>query len=255
MSLFWSKPAASPLTRHQTEIQRNREQWRAKALLPLVYADFYRRLLSLVDATVSGLVVEMGSGLGQLKEHLPSAICTDLFPNPWLDVVCDGYELPFRDRTVSHLILMDVFHHLCAPNAFLAEARRVLADRGRVLLFEPYISWSSRMVYGLFHPEPVAWRAPFDWGERPSRPRSYYAAQGNATRLFFRREVPGWPAGWRVFHAEAIAGFAYLLSGGFSRPALYPRGCLGGLQRIDAILSRWPTIWAARCLVGLTPNR
>ena len=23
--------------------------------------------------------------------------CTDLFPNPWLDVVCDGYELPFAD--------------------------------------------------------------------------------------------------------------------------------------------------------------
>ena len=58
-------------------------------------------------------------------------------------MVCDGYELPFRDAALSHLVLFDVFHHLRAPNAFLREARRVLTPRGRLILFEPYISWSS----------------------------------------------------------------------------------------------------------------
>ena len=56
---------------------------------------------------------------------------------------CDGYELPFRSASLSHLVLFDVFHHLCAPNAFLQEARRVLGHTGRLILFEPYISWSS----------------------------------------------------------------------------------------------------------------
>ena len=84
------------------------------------------------------------------------------------------------------------------------------------------------------------------------RPRDYYAAQGNATRLFFRREIPNWPAGWNIFHAQAFSSFSYLLSGGYSKPALYPAQGLAMLQWWDEQLSRWPKIFGARCLVGLT---
>ena len=184
---------------------------------------------------------------------MPQALGTDLFPNRWLDLVCDGYELPFRDGSLSHLILFDVFHHLRAPNAFLREARRVLTEGGRLILFEPYISWFSFPVYALLHHEPVAWRRPIDFADQLPRPRDYYAAQGNATRLFFRREKPAWPAGWSVFHAEAFAGFSYLLSGGFSKPALYPARWLPCLQRFDQGCSRWPRLLGARCLIALRP--
>ena len=140
--------------------------------------------------------MEVGSGIGNLKAHLPGALATDLFPNPWLDLACDGYELPFRSGSLSHLVLFDVFHHLRAPNAFLREARRVLAPNGRLILFEPYISLASYPVYGLLHHEPVAWSQPIDSATSLPRPRDYYAAQGNATRLFFRKEIPAWPQGW-----------------------------------------------------------
>ena len=68
--------------------------------------------------------------------EMPDAIASDLFPNPWLDLVCDGYELPFRDRAIAHLILFDVFHHLEKPALFLREARRVLAPGGLALVWE-----------------------------------------------------------------------------------------------------------------------
>ena len=84
-------------------------------------------------------------------------------------------------------------------------------------------------------------------------PAAYYAAQGNATRLFFRGEAPSWPAGWNVFHREAFSAFHYVLCGGFSKPALYPAGLLGPLRRLDAVLSVCPRLFAARCLVGLSP--
>ncbi len=242
---------STPLTQHQLEIQRNLDAWQNKPLLRRLYAGFYERIVALLDANVSGRIVEIGSGVGNLKAHLPSAVSTDLFPNPWLDVVCDGYELPFVSGSLSHLILFDVFHHLRAPNAFFREARRVLTREGRLILFEPYISWSSFPVYGLLHHEPVAWRSPIDFAEALPRPRDYYAAQGNATRLFFRREGRGWPTGWTVFHAEAFAGFSYLLSGGFSKRTLYPARWQSGLQLCDEVLSRWPRIFGARCLIGL----
>ena len=245
---------SAPLTQHQVEIQRNRRAWENKPLLREVYAGFYRRILGLIDRQIPGRVVEIGSGIGNLKAHLPGALSSDLFPNPWLDLVCDGYELPFADGALSHLILFDVFHHLRAPAAFLREARRALHPQGRVILFDPFISVSSHPVYGLLHHEPVASSAPISFTDTLPRPRDYYAAQGNATRLFFQHEQPGWPAGWRVFHATAFASFSYLLSGGFSKPSLYPAACLGGMQRLDAALSRWPRLFGARCLVGLRPE-
>ena len=245
---------STPLTQHQTEIQRNLQAWRNKPLLRRLYAGFYERIVALLDTNVPGRIVEIGSGVGNLKSRLPSAISTDLFSNPWLDVVCDGYELPFISGSLSHLILFDVFHHLRAPNAFLREARRVLTREGRLILFEPYISWSSFPVYALFHHEPVAWRSPIDFAEALPRPRDYYAAQGNATRLFFRGEGRGWPQGWTVFRAEAFASFSYLLSGGFSKPALYPAGGLSALARLDQALSHWTGLFGARCLVGLRPD-
>lgn len=243
----------APLAQHQIEIQRNLNAWQHKPLLQKIYAQFYERIIALIDARAPGQIVEIGSGIGNLKAHLPQALATDLFPNPWLDLVCDGYELPFKNESVSHLILFDVFHHLRAPNAFLREARRVLKTDGRVILFEPFISWSSLPIYGLFHHEPVAWNSPVNFSETLPRQRDYYAAQGNATRLFFRRKQLEWPDEWKIFHAEAFASFSYLFSGGFSKPSLFPASWLPLLRKCDAALSRLPRLFGARCLVGLTP--
>jgi SAM-dependent methyltransferase len=196
-------------------------------------------------------VVEIGSGIGNLKEHYPAAICTDLFPNPWLDVVCDGYELPFAERSVSHLVLFDVFHHLRAPKAFLNEAKRVLTTEGRLILFEPYISLASFPVYGLLHHEPVAWRGAISEAERLDHPRNYYAAQGNATRIFFGDEKEKFLAGWKCLRAEAFSAFGYLLSGGYSKPAVYPGVCGRFIAATDNVLSYWPRMFAGRCLVTL----
>ena len=240
-----------PLDQHQIEIERNRAAWQRKPLLQEIYRSFYARILRQVDRTIPGRVVEIGSGIGNLKAHLPGAICTDLFPNPWLDLTCDGYELPFRDGTLSNLILFDVFHHLVRPAAFLSEARRVLAPRGRLIFFEPFISVASRPVYGLLHHEAVAFGQTIDLSPVAPLARDYYAAQGNATRLFFRGENPGWHAGWKKLHAEAMSSFGYLLSGGYSKPAFYPQAALPLVQRLDALLSCWPSVFGARCLVTL----
>jgi SAM-dependent methyltransferase len=241
------------LTQHQREIGQNLRSWDSKPLLRNIYADFYRRILALIDTSLPGRIVEIGSGIGNLKSHLPQALATDLFPNPWLDLVCDGYELPFVSGSLSHLVLFDVFHHLETPNAFLREARRVLHADGRLILFDPFISHASMPVYGLLHHEPVAWRRQINSANTAPRPRRYYAAQGNTTRLFFNREISNWPEGWNVFHAEAFSCFHYLLSGGYGKPAVYPAGFLKPLQKLDRALSRWPRLFGGRCLIGLRP--
>lgn len=234
------------LGQHQIEIEKNLAAWQRKPLLQEIYNGFYKRILSVIDPAIPGHVLELGSGIGNLKQHLPKAITSDLFPNPWLDLVCDAYHLPFPDASISHLILFDVFHHLRYPAAFFKEARRVLS--GRLILFEPFISWASFPVYGLLHHEPVGWGDPIDAAEKP-RETGYYAAQGNATRMFFQSKVKG----WQLIHAEAFSAFHYLFAGGFSKPALYPRRLLKPLRGVDALLTRWPRLFASRCLVVLSP--
>ncbi len=236
-------------TRHDDEIDRNAEIWRHKPLLREVYGVFFSQMVAWIDAELPGPIVEIGSGIGNLKEHCPKVIATDLFMHPWMDLLCDSYELPFLSGSLSHLLLFDVFHHLRTPNAFLAEASRVLTSKGRIILLEPFVSASSRLSYGLFHPEPLAMGEAIDLAPFAGAGRDYHAAQGNATRLFFRD--PSWLQGWTIIHRQAFASFTYLLSGGFTKPALYPRAVLPIAQRVDAIFSRWPRMFGARCIVVL----
>ena len=116
-----------------------------------------------------------------------------------------------------------------------------------MIIFDPYISYLSYPVYEWLHHEPVGWREAIDDRDMIGRPRDYYAAQGNATRLFFSRKLDG----WEIFHAEAFSAFHYLLSGGYSKPSFYPRAALGMLRSFDQLFSRWPRLFGARCLVGL----
>jgi len=126
---------------------------------------------------------------------------------------------------------------------------------GRLILFEPYISLASYPVYGLFHHEPVAGVSQLISARRSGDRAIYYAAQGNATRLFFTSEFPHWPDGWNVFYAKAFSTFHYLLSGGYSKPAVYPAKCFDRIQEIDERLSHWPRVFGGRCLVGIDAGK
>jgi SAM-dependent methyltransferase len=242
------------IEQHQKEILQNKRFWESKRLLRTIYKSFYKQIITQIDHSLQGKIIELGSGVGNLKSVLPHAICTDLFPNPWLDAVCSAYAMPFENGSVSHLVLFDVFHHLERPNAFLREARRVLTRGGRVIIFEPYMSTTSMMIYGLFHHEPIAWKKSINYSDDAPSGDSYYAAQGNATRLFFQIEAEQWLKGWKVFHKQPMVSYSYLLSGGYSKPALYPEAALPLLQKLDALLTTWPSLFAARCLIGLTPE-
>jgi SAM-dependent methyltransferase len=236
--------------RHEQEVDEARLVWARKPLLADVYGDFYARVRSSMDDALPGRAVEIGSGIGSLRDRIPTVLASDSFVRPWLDVTADAYTLPFRRATLSHVIAIDVLHHLARPMAFLGEARRVLVSGGRVILIEPYISLTGRVVYGLFHDEPLGLGESLDWStEKPAS--GYHAAQGNATRMFFGGESERWSAEWQLVRASRFAAFAYLLSGGFSRPAFYPRSLRSTLNRGDALLSRIPRLFAARCLVVL----
>jgi SAM-dependent methyltransferase len=243
-----------PIGQHDVEIQANRQAWQRKAQLRAVYRGFHELIASRLDRSVPGLVAELGSGMGSIKEVIPDCVTTDLFSNPWLDRQENAYRLSFADGALSNLILFDVWHHLRYPGAALAEFRRVMAPGGRVIIFDPAISWTGHAVYGLFHHEPIGMDQPLTW-DAPAGfnagDADYFAAQGAATRIFWRREAPGRLAGWEITEVRPLPSFEYFATGGFSGPQIGGPGVFRLWRWLDRNLARWPNLFAARLLVVL----
>jgi SAM-dependent methyltransferase len=242
-----------PIGQHNIEIERNLQSWNRKPVLRRAYRDFHRRIAAHIDRSLAGRIVELGSGIGNIRDVIPGVVRTDLFPNPWIDQVENAYRLSFADGELSHVIMFDVFHHLRHPRTALQECRRALQPNGRLIIFDPYVSLAGRIVYGPLHHEPIA----FTDTIVPDAPASfsadadqYYAAQGNATRVFWQGAHPEILDGWDVVARERIGAWPYALTGGYSKPQLYPGFLYGALSLIDQAVSMVPAL-TLRALIVL----
>ena len=239
---------------HQDQIEKNYEYWNQKPILKALYGEFYRLIARKLSNLPDARIVELGSGLGNIREFIPNCIRTDLFPNPWIDQIENAYQLSFPDESVSDLILTDVFHHLRHPGTALQEFSRVLRKGGRVIMLEPCMSMLGLLVYGIAHDEPVAvtkkieWEAPQGWSPQQI---DYYAAQGNASRVFVGQRFRHKLGDWRTIKTQRFSAIAYAASGGFSKPQLYPTAALPLLRKLERMLDLFPLLFATRLLVIL----
>jgi SAM-dependent methyltransferase len=244
---------STPIEQHNIEIHQNRENWDRKPGLRAIYGSFYREIAARIRRDIDGRVVELGSGLGNIKSVLPDCVTTDIFPNPWIDRVEDAYQLSFESGSVSNLILFDVWHHLEFPGTALQEFGRVLAPGGRIIVFDPAMGLIGRFVFGCFHHEPLGLKEPIAWDAprgSSSKEFKYYAAQGNASRVFTKPEFKPRLAGWRITEVAYLSGLAYIATGGFRGPQLVPGAILEWLSGVDKTLSKFPGL-ASRMLVVL----
>lgn len=239
---------------HNREIRENRVSWSKKPMLRAAYAGFYSAIRSCMDRQVEGAVVELGSGMGNIKEFIPECITTDLFANAGVDRIENAYDLSFADASVSHLILFDVWHHIEYPANALLEFRRVLVPGGRVILCEPAMSLAGRLVYGRCHHEPLGFEVPFfDHAIKLNIECNtrYFAAQSSCHRLIMRKELPSLLSGWEIAGTREVVSFAYWGSGGFRGPQIYPDVLAPMVRRLDEILNVFPSLFAARILATL----
>jgi hypothetical protein len=86
---------SSDAEQHNREIHENRKAWARKPVLRRAYAELYRTTCENIEPSIQGSKVELGSGMSNIRDHLPECITTDLFPNPWLDRVENAYQLSF----------------------------------------------------------------------------------------------------------------------------------------------------------------
>jgi len=244
-------------SRHLREIQHNRQVWQRKPALQRAYAALYANIRDNL-CSLDGMTLELGSGLGAIKQFIPECITSDIFPNPWLERVENAYQLSFADASISNLILFDVFHHLEWPGTAFKEFSRVVREGGRLILMEPGLGLLGRFIYENFHDEPLGLGQPIVW-DRPSALANtggrYYAAQGNAWRIFVNGQDAGRISGWRSVLIRKLSALSYVASGGFTRPAFYPSGFFPLMHLADRLTAFLPSIFTTRLMVVLERSR
>ena len=100
--------------------------WKLKPGLRAVYSDFYDRIAARV---VAGPVLEIGGGIGNLRQRFERVVSTDIQFAPWLDCIVDAHRLPFGAQTLANIVMVDVLHHLEFPIQFFREAQRTRPRR------------------------------------------------------------------------------------------------------------------------------
>ena len=207
--------------------------WDRKPVLRVVYGDFYDRLAS---ECRPGPTIEIGGGIGNLKQRLGDVVTTDIQFAPWLDCVADAQRLPFAAATAANIVMVDVLHHLEFPAVFFREAARVLRPGGRALMVEPAITWGSTLFYRLFHHEPVRTSGDALADGTPDPRRDPYESNQAIPTMLATRDRDRFHARFpdlRIARVDWFALAAYPLSGGFQPWSLVSAGAARRMLRIE----------------------
>jgi len=198
-----------------------RKMVRKKGFINKIYEDWYNLVKKHLPLQ-NGIVVELGSGAGFIKETIPGTITSDVMFLPFVDIVMDGINMPFTANSIDCLVLIDVFHHIPNVNLFFNEAIKTLRKGGRIIMIEPWINrWSFRIFSNLHHE--VIDISTDGWDFSSSGPLSG-ANQAlpwivfNRDRKIFEEKYPA----LRIKEISPMMPLIYLLSGGFKNGLTMP---------------------------------
>ena len=207
-----------------------------KRFLYKLYLDFYLQMLAMAKELPKGPIIELGSGAGFIREIAPTVITSEVFLIPNLDLVFSGHNLPFRDKSVSCFLMLDVFHHIPKPIWFLQEAERCLRKGGKIVMIEPYNSIFARFFYQRFHHESFDPSA--GWEHQEQGPLS--GANGALPWIIFIRDKQKFNQNLPNLQIKSIrphTPFAYLLSGGVAFKSFLPGICFKPVRFCEKLLS------------------
>ena len=208
---------------------------RNKPFLRRFYRDCYQYVCDNIPRDDDGVVLEIGSGAGFLKDFIPRAVTTEILKLPTVDVILDAQKLPLKRNCLCAIAMVDAFHHLADVRLFFREASRCLRPGGVIVMVEPWITWWSYLVYRYLHHEPLNMQSG-DWTIPGSGPLS----DANTAlpwivfkrdRLIFEHDFPE----WRVEKVVLDYPFTYLASGGLSYRGLLPESLFGASRQVERV--------------------
>ena len=242
---------------HKKIDSKNRKTYQNKDLIKIIYNNYYKKIKENIYTSNKKKILELGSGGGNIKKVIQNCITSDQFKNENIDRIENIYKINFKKNSVSNIILIDVFHHLQFPNLALKEIHRVLIKNGRIIMIEPAMGFIPRIIFKIFHYEPNGFNLKINWNHIPKKIpylNQYFAAQSLPWRAFFLKEL-NLRSKYKIKLIKPFSDFAFLLSGGYSYKAFYPKFLYSLIKLIDKILTSISIrIFSARMLIVLEKN-
>lgn len=201
---------------------------RKKKSLTYFYREVYQEYIDVLKrCPPDGVCLEIGSGAGFAKEMIPDIVTSDIEPYNEIDQIIDGTQLPYQDKSLKMICMLNVFHHMADVAAFLNESQRCLAVGGRILIADQHIGVFSRYILKKLHDEPFN----PDATEWPLEP--YSDANGALAWIVFVRDVERLESlfpNLRLVRYQTHSPLRYWLAGGLKNWNLLP-GCFYGIAK------------------------
>jgi SAM-dependent methyltransferase len=218
-------------------VLEHRKIIRSKPFLKKIYLQWYHQIAREFAGKKQSGLLEIGSGGGFIKEVLPDIITSDIQPIEGVDQCFPAQALPFDANSLQGICMVNVFHHIPDPAAFLHEAYRVLRKDGVIVMTEPANTIWGRFIYKKLHHENHDTKAGWKFPEGSPMSNANVALPWIVffrDRKLFESRFPGFTIGRTRFHTS----FLYLLSGGVSFRQLVPGFLFKPLLFFDNLLCR-----------------
>ncbi len=238
MKSFLRHPLAANLDLDSPEAPAiHRQIIRSKPFLQNIYQEWYQEIIRNLPGYSRRRIIEIGSGGGHLQDVLPDIITSNIHPTGNVNIVLDGQSLPFSTASLDAIVMVDVFHHLPDADKFFKESTRCLADKGRIIMIEPWITAWSAVIYKHLHHEPClpdrkSWDFPTTGPLSGANLALPWIVFERDRKVFLDRY-----SSLKIKELKTDWPFVYLLSGGVSMKTLVPERSYPLVRRLERLLS------------------
>ena len=221
-----------------------------KSSIRYFYQQSYQRYKRWLNMTVKdGQAIELGSGVGFVKEYIPELITTDVVSYPGLDQILDATDMPYDNESLRFICMLNVFHHISDVEKFLDEAQRCLKSKGKIHIIDQHAGFFGRFVFKYLHHENFDPNA-LDWSFCSLDPVS--DANGALAWIVFQRDQDIFKKKFpslEIIEYRPHTPLYYWLSGGLKDWSLLNKNMIRVASKIDGCISK--NSLGANCLVDI----
>lgn len=218
-----------------------------KIVLQILYKNWYK-LISKEINTNNCISIEIGSGSGSIQSFLPQVYKSDITFNKWLDLTLSAENLPFKNNSITNIVLIDVLHHISNPEKFFIEIIKVLKKGGKTIILEPYGSPLSLPIFKFLHHEPFVFKKNI-----LKKPTNFTCPNQAASQIIFKKELKQFQYYYgkhlKILKFSILPTIIYPLSGGYKKFSLVPNWSLNFLSYLEKILTPFSKLFSFRSLI------
>lgn len=228
----------------------------SKKMLKSCYSDFYSKIIQLEKKFKTkinkGIRLELGSGVGFIKDFDSKIITSDVVYNKFTDKTINANKIPFKNDKIDSIFGIFCFHHFKDPFNFLKDLQKKLKVGGLCILIEPYYSPLASIIYKKVHKseyfnknEPFRYKTKNKTAmESANQALSYIYFVKHKKK--FNKEFPK----LKIVHTSIFNNYLrFLLSGGLNFQKLLPDFLIFFVKFLEIIMSPFKKIFGIHYII------